>query len=145
MRDAHCRLINRIVKGHDRDLSATRSHLGMIVIDRKASVSAPAQRVFALTDDWTMNGKPRDWGAEVVLDRLKKHDLATNTRLMQDLEEREEELAKQKERDLENKNEAWAYEYHRTFKETFKDTLTHSMDKSERRRQRFEKSREIKS
>jgi len=144
MRDAYCSLINRVAKGHDKDLSATRSHLGMVVINRRATVGAPSQQVFALTDNWTVNGKPREWGAEVVLQRLKQHDMATNIRFMAELDAREERLAEQKQRDLENKNEAWAYENHKMFKDAFKDTLTHGMDMSDRRRRRFEESQKFK-
>lgn len=158
--DSEVRFINRTVRAHDRDLFAERSHLGYIRIMRR-SYQAVAydmgggdvivdhqyspQFVFALTDDWTANGSPRDWGAMVVLDRLRKHDAWNNEALFAELEKEEKEAEERKERDFKNSNEAWLADQHSTFKEAFKDVRIANFDKSDRRRRKFEKRMEFKN
>lgn len=151
--DSQVLFINKVVRAHDRDLFAERSRLGHINIMRKAKrtetveidentslavLKDSAQFVFALTENWTVGSRPVDWGAEVVLDRLKQHDAWNNERLLKELEEAEEKALESKKRDLKNQNEAWLSDNHSMFKKTFSDVRVANMDKSERRRRRYE-------
>lgn len=158
--DSQVRFIDRTVKAHDRDLFAERSHVGYIRVMRKAckfeqydmgngdvlSVQKDSpQLVFCLTDTWTANGKPIDWGALVVLDRLKKHDVWNNEALFAELEREEEEEERRQERNIMNSTEAFLSESHKDFKETFKDVRTCNFDKTDRRRRKYEKRMNLKS
>lgn len=158
--DSQVRFITRVVRSHDRDLFAERSHLGHVRIMRKAyravaydmgdgnnliyNEDSP-QFIFALTDNWTANGKPRDWGALVVLERLKKHDSWNNEALLAELEKEEEQAEAVKEKDFKNSNEAWLADNHKKFKESFKDVRIANFDKSDRRRRKFDARMELKS
>jgi len=157
--DSQVLFMNKVVKAHDRDLFAERSHLGHINIMRKAKVAEPVivddnlalvnvresgQFVFALTLYWTSSPPPREWGAEVVLSRLKQHDAWNNERLLRELEEAEEKAKESKEREIKNKNEAWLADNHSRFKKAFSDVRVANMDKTERRRRRFEQRLEFK-
>lgn len=157
--DSQTKFIDRVVRSHDAELYAERSNNGYIAIYRQGrrfdSVyevgshkivtfrDAP-QFVFALTDNWATTGAPREWGSEVVLERLKKHDLHNNELLFAEIERSEELRAKRKENDLKNQNEAWLADNHGRFKRAFSDINTSCFDKSDRRRRRFDKSNEIK-
>lgn len=158
--DSELRFINKVVKAHDRDLFAERSHLGHIRIMRKSKRSevflaadntvmsvyrdAP-QFVCALTDDWTANGSPVSWGSEVVVNRLKKHDVWNNEALFADIEKEQQRAEESREKDLRNKNEAWLSDNHGLFKKAFNDVRVANFDKSERRRRRFDKNLELKN
>jgi hypothetical protein len=86
-----------------------------------------------------------DWGAEVVLNRLKQHDAWNNEQLLLELEKAEQKARESKERDLKNKNEAWLSDNHSRFKKAFSDIRTANFDKSDRRKRRFEKNQELKN
>lgn len=155
--DSEVRFLNRVVKAHDRKLYCERSHLGHIKLMREAYYGFPHdvdghvvyflkrrdQFIFALTDDWTVGGKPVSWGSQVVLDRLQKHD-AWNRSVLKELEEQDQKREESKDRARRNQNEAWAYEAHAKFKKQFSDIRTANMDKSDRRRRNFEKRMEFK-
>lgn len=158
--DSQVRFMTKVVKAHDRDLFAERSHLGYIRIMRKScrhevydmgdGAVLVAQRdssqfVCALTDDWSAGGRPVEWGALVVLERIKKHDVWNNEALFAELEKEEEQRVERQERDLKNKNEAWLADQHQNFRKAFSDIRIANFDKSDRRRRKFEKRMESKS
>jgi hypothetical protein len=158
--DSQVYFLTKVVRSHDRDLFAERSHLGHINIMRKSKrvelaysdesqvlqvYKETAQLVFPLTENWTVGSRPVDWGSEVVLNRLKQHDSWNNERLLKEIEESEEKARVSKERDRRNQDEAWLADNHSKFKKSFSDVRVANFDKSERRRRRYEKNLEIKS
>ena len=158
--DSQTRFIDRIVKTHDRELYAERAQSGAIIIykigkrlDSVIEYSGAAiawfkespEYVFALTNNWTASGEPREWGSEVVLKRLREHDLHANEKLFADIERQEALKEKTKERDFSNNTEAWLSDNHGKFKKAFADINTANFDKSDRRRRRYEQSRKFQS
>ena len=152
--DGQTKYVTRVVKEHDRELYAERSHLGHINVYRKNkrfnpvcdfegvlcySVVSSPDYVFSLTDTWTANGSPVDWGGEVVLARLKKHDLHTNEMLFKELDDGMQKVEKSKERDFNNKTEAWLADNHSKFKKAWSDVRVANLDKSEKRRRLHDK------
>jgi len=71
--------------------------------------------VFSLTDTWTINGEPRDWGIDPVLNRLRAHDLAHNPDLFKQLEQSQEKREKSKRRDFSNSVESFMYDFRDQF------------------------------
>lgn len=92
--------------------------------------------VFALTDTWGINGKPRDYGVDDVVDHLKKIDSLANARFLEEAEERNAQSEKSKKRALRNEMEAfWSHERNR-FKRAIDESVgtTTSLDKSDRKK-----------
>lgn len=152
--DSYSRYITKVVKAHDRELYARRSHLGHVSVyrnTRKAElvshdndgfklyniVNRP-QHIFALTDNWTANGKPVEWGGEVVLQRLQKYD-CWNRDAVGEIVDKLEKAEEIKKKDFRNNTEAFFSDKRHVFKDAFKDIRTANMDKSEKRRRNREK------
>ena len=120
--------LTKTLKRHDRNLFAEKSHDGQVRIFRKIRHAVPVcecegfrlltltdkrQFVIALTDNWTMKGIPRHWGADLILEKLRAMDLQTNERLFAEFEREEERQAKSRERSRDTENEAIASHYRR--------------------------------
>ena len=78
------------------------------------------------------------WGGEVVLQRLKKHDIHNNRQLFDEIEDRIHKVKESKDRDMKNKTEAWLADNHSKFKKSWSDVRVANMDMTERRRRRYE-------
>jgi hypothetical protein len=90
--------------------------------------------IFSLTENWSVSGKPVDWGILPILARLKAIDCWSRDDFMQELEESYEKNKKSKERDFSNTVESFMYEFRSAFKKTFNDINTSTLPKIDRRR-----------
>lgn len=136
----------RILKGYDRDLFAGKNQDGVTCIFRKvrrenyvgeldgmhfSEVIEGKQFVFALTDTWGLNGRPRAWGLDHVLTRVKQIDAQARAEHLDEMDAHNERVDKSKARHLKNEMEAfWSHERRRFAKAT-DDILTHSLSKDE--------------
>jgi hypothetical protein len=151
--DSRVKFIDRVVKGHDRELMARRNNEGKILILRQSKRFVPFHQsenetyfhlvdsphlVCALTDSWSVSGKPVEWGSMPIIERLKLHDVWNNEEFIRRFEEYEDNLEKSKARQMRNQNEAFLGEVHSKFKKDWKDINTSNMDKSESRRRLYE-------
>lgn len=138
--------VTRFVKTHDSKLYCERRE-GKLCVCRKdqriesydidgSSVDfiLPASHlVFALTDDWTLSGQPREWGLLPILDRLKEHDL-WNRDVAKDVLAQKERRSKSRDRDVDNHIEAYLKEHRRDFARATNDINTSNLSKKENRR-----------
>lgn len=137
-----------MIKEHDDKLFAKRLDDGRVCIYRKNkrfkayvfentaiyhAVSAP-DFVFALTHDWTFNGIPRDWGSEVILKRLREHDIHSNERLFAQLDAEQEKLAQSRDRKIKNETEAFLADQHSRIKKHWGDVRYANFDMRKDRR-----------
>lgn len=157
--DSRVKFYNRIVRSHDFNLFARRNHLGIICIYRKskklefvfagencayyATKDSP-QFVCALTENWKTNSKPREWGADNLLDYIKGHDTWNIEEFFQRMDDHNEKVKKSKERSFKNETEAFFSDTRSLFKKDYNDIRTSNLDKSEKRRRLIEKSLEAK-
>jgi len=89
------------------------------------------QFIFALTDNWLASGKPRDWGIDFVLQKIKSIDALANERFLEEIDAENERIEKSRARSLKNEMEAfWSHERRRFAKAT-DGILTHSLSKDE--------------
>lgn len=139
--------ITRDIKRHDPKLYCERNKEGTLCIFREGTtydaydvdgnalyVSRPTPHfVFALTDNWTTNGRPVPWGIEPIRARLKAIDLWSRE-LAEDLigEYEKDEIAQ--ERELDNSIEAFVKDFRSQVKKTFSDFNTSTLGKGDRRR-----------
>lgn len=157
--DSYTKFINRIIKIHDDKLYAERDSDGVVRVFRRGKRYVPffedgnvvyqtlvdsPHFVFALTDSWKSNGKPVDWGSEVILSRLRFNDLWSNEGLFDKLDKDSERMSESKKRDFMNSAEDFLSDQHSHIKKSWGDIRVANMDKTERRRRQFEKNKEIK-
>ncbi len=136
----------RALKSYDSDLYAGRTKDGTPCVFRKSKRYEPVcewngvpllnlrddiQYVCGLTDNWTAGGKPRDWGIDRVLQKIKSIDALANERMLEIIDEQNDKIDKSRARGLKNEMEAfWSHERSRFAKAT-NDILTHSLSKDE--------------
>jgi hypothetical protein len=107
---------------------------------RLLNLTEDKQYVFALTDNWTLSGKPINWGIDDVLGRIKKLDCWANKNLFEELDAENEKVDERKRRDLRNEMDAfWSHERDR-FKTATSDILTHSLSKDNPRKRLQDRS-----
>ena len=136
----------RALKSYDSDLYAGLSKDGLACVFRKSkryelvaeldgipllNLKDDKQFVIALTDNWLASGKPREWGIDFVLQKVKSIDALANERFIEEIDEQNERVEKSRARSLKNEMEAfWSHERRRFAKAT-NDILTHSLSKDE--------------
>ncbi len=136
----------RALKRYDSDLYAGRSKDGLPCVFRKSkrfevvgewddfkllNLCEDKQFIFALTDNWLASGKPRDWGIDFVMNKIKSIDALANERFLEEIDAENEKLDKSRARSIKNEMEAfWSHERRRFAKAT-DGILTHSLSKDE--------------
>lgn len=83
----------------------------------------------SLTDTWKANGTPRNWGIDVVLNRVKANDLWNNPDFMNDFVKQNEAIEASKDRAFKNDVEAFLYDFRSEFHKATSDINTASLDK----------------
>lgn len=135
----------RALKRYDSALYAGRTMDGLPCVFRKFkrfelvcdgeftlfNLKKADQFVFALTDNWTAGGVPREWGIDFVIQKVQSIDALANKRLFEEMDEHNERVDESKKRGLKNEMEAfWSHERRRFAKAT-DHILTHSLSKDE--------------
>lgn len=93
--------------------------------------------VLSLTHNWSYSGEPRNWGIDRVLSRIREID-SHQRDVVKDFDEQNEKVKKSKERDFQNHNEAFLYDWRDDIKKQFNDVNTSGMTAVDPRR-KFEK------
>jgi len=134
--DSRVRAINRVVKAHDSALFAQREMNGAIHVYRKTSNPAdPMQLVFAVTDNWNVTGKPREWGLTVIEARLQAIDIWKSETVFDRLDEQFKRSEESNERDLKNNIESFLLEFRGQFARATDGINTSGLSKYDRRSQ----------
>jgi hypothetical protein len=90
--------------------------------------------VFALSDNWSANGKPVDWGLEPIMARLKAMDIWGRQSIVDELINEYEKASESKDKDRQNNIESFLYEMHSKVKKSWSDINTSTLSKKDRRR-----------
>ncbi len=83
--------------------------------------------IFALTEDWTINTPPRDWGLLPIREKLVFGDLWNNRDVAQELLDAEEERKRSSDRAVDNHIESYLKDNRREFARATNDILTTSI------------------
>ncbi len=136
----------KALRSYDRDLFAGLTKDGLPCVFRKAKRFEPVcvtenfrllnlieckQFVFAITDNWMATGKPRDWGIDDVIGRVKKMDFLANEKLFEEMDQHNEKIEQTKKKDIRNNIESFWIDERRRFAKATDDILTHSLSKDE--------------
>ena len=139
--------ITRELKRYDRELYCGENKEGILCVFRRGynylkydlgndeTLIAPSfspHFVFALTDNWRTNGKPKDWGLEPLLARIRALDIWQRDIVSEILEQNDKDDLSRK-RDQANSMESFLYDFRSQFKKTFSNVNTANMSKKDRR------------
>lgn len=128
--------ISKLVKSYDPELRAECLMFPRIDIYRQCrNKTSPPYYVFSLTDNWTLTGKPVEWGSEPILARLKAMDLWNSGVGLEEVLEHNEQVDLSRERARKNNIESFLYEFRSQFSKTFSDVNTANMKKIDRRKE----------
>lgn len=132
--------LTRHLKQYDRDLFASLevhpelSDKVIYVCRHNAARPHEPYFIFALTDDWTAKGKPRDWGIEVVMNRIRAIDLWKNETVVDRLMKDYTKQAESDDRAMRNSMESFLYEFRRDFAKATNHINTANLGKLDNRR-----------
>jgi hypothetical protein len=148
--DSAVRRYTKALSEYHSELYAKRNGDGVIMVLQKGFryipyeiddtivhvASSSPTYVFAITDTWTTQGRPVDWGLDQVVRKAKDCDYRSRENLLKELEEVEEKADKSKAREFKNHAEAFFSDTRSAFKKATSDILTHSMSKTETKAQK---------
>lgn len=139
--------ITQEVRLHDRELYCERSGEGKLCIYRKSRrvetyhlddgnvlhfVRPAPIFIFALTDNWKMDGIPQEWGVLPIMNRLRANDL-WHRDLASEVIAQEEKHTESIARERTNTVESFLLDYRRKFAKTFNDVNTSTLAKKDSR------------
>jgi len=141
------RVLTKHLKAHDSKLYAKREEYGAIHVYRetvgfdvcdweggKLLISRLQPHfVFALTDNWTVTGKPIEWGIEPVMARVKEMDL-WNQNTLEKILAHNQAIDESNDRSRMTNHEAFAADIRSQFKKAFSDVNVSSLEKTDNRR-----------
>lgn len=90
--------------------------------------------VFCLTDNWSIKGKPVDWGLEPIRARLVAMDLWNRHTFMDELEAQDEKDKASSQRAFKNTTESFLKDFRRQFARATNDVNTGNLAKIDKRR-----------
>lgn len=139
--------ITHHIKSHDHKLYCGKHETGVLCIFRESQRTEtydidgdvihfirPAPHfVSALTHDWSLKGRPVDWGILPIMKRLDDLDLWKRD-LVGEIEKNDSKKKEAEKRDLQNKSEDFLSDYRSTFKKAFADVNVSSLEKTDKRR-----------
>ena len=92
--------------------------------------------VTALTDNWNIKGKPRDWGLLPIMERIRQIDLWQNEVMVQKMISDHEKIDESKKRERMDKHEAQADVLRHDFKKSFGDHIVGNLIDKEKEKTR---------
>lgn len=134
--------VTKFIQRFDRELFCEMGREGKLCVFRKGQsvesydvdgqvihfIRPTPYLVFALTDDWTIHGEPREWGLMPILTRLQEIDL-WNRDLAKESLESIEKGKNSRERALDNHLESFLKENRREFARLTNDINTSTLTK----------------
>lgn len=146
--DWHVSRLTMEVRKYDERLYAFRASNGMVQILRKPdrleasdynqiepdSADLNTQFILALTDNWTLQGKPVEWGLEPVTQRIKELDSWRDPDLTNRMRRGREREKENQERFERSEIRAKALDMRREFAKATNDINTSTLEKVENRR-----------
>lgn len=124
----------RVLKDYDSSLYAQETKLGRIDVYRKSRLNdSPPHFLFALTDNWKPEGTPTWYGSEVVLNRIKAHDLWRDDSFIENWIKEHEKIKASEKRAFKNSIESFLYDFRSEFQKATKDINTSNLKKLHRK------------
>lgn len=151
--------LNRTLKVYDRELYAKENRDGILCVLRKKKrfihvgdfngvalfdlVDSP-DFVLALTDNWKTNGTPREWGALVVIERLRQTDVWHDPDLIDKIDRENAKIDEMRSKDRISNTEAFLLDNKRGLQKAWNDINTSSLSKKEDHKRKRDLNRRLK-
>jgi len=143
--------LNRSLKNYDRELYAewglpkgvmgnlmkiTDAPLPSIhILRRNQAKPHEPHFIFALTEDWTARSPAREWGIEVVMNRVRAMDLWKDETVLDRFMKDSERIAESEKREQRNSIESFLLEFRKDFARATNHINTSLLPKTDKRRQ----------
>lgn len=122
--------LNKHLKMHDSLLFVQESKLGRHDIYRKSQTgSCLPHFIFTLTEDWTVKTRPIEWGIDVVINRIKAHDIWRDDKFVDKLIDKHVEHEESKSRAMRNSIESFLYDFRKQFQKATDGINTSTLNK----------------
>lgn len=126
--------LTRALKSHDAALFAQETKPGRVDVYRANRMFLePPHYVFSLTEDWTVNSRPVPWGIEVVVNRIKAHDLWRDDTFVDRLLETQEKREESEQRAFRNNVEGFLSDFRTQFHRATNGVNTSTLNKVSRK------------
>lgn len=127
--------LNRELKNYDGELYVQETQAGRLDVCRKSKFGmSPPNYIFSLTEDWSARSKPVPWSTDIVMNRIRAHDLwRDDTFVEQWIKQREKEVESQ-ERARKNTIESFLYDFRRQFGRATNEINTSTLSNKENRK-----------
>lgn len=110
--NSRIKTLNKQLKSHDSELFCQETRPGRLDIYRKSKWGdRPAEYIFSLTEDWTVNTRPVPWGDDIVINRIKAHDLWRDTNYINEIIKNLEKGSELKEKRRKSKVEDFLWDF----------------------------------
>lgn len=135
-KDSRTRYLTETLQAHDKRLYAERMPDGSIHVFRENSYvplgfKPSPHFVVALTEDWTLDGRPVEWGALPLIDKIKSIDTWNKGFTADDLIERYKRAYDSQDKQRKNMTEDFFRDARGAFKKDFSEINTSNMDVKE--------------
>lgn len=122
--------LNRELKNHDSFLYLQEMPNGRFDVYRRSSLGCnPPHLIFSLTSNWTVKGRPIEYGIDVVLARIKAHDLWRDDTFVDNYIKSHQKLKESQDRDLSNNIESFLYDFRSQFAKATDGINTSNLEK----------------
>lgn len=114
--NSYARRLDKHLKMHDSLLFVQELKEGRYDIYRKSQTgSCLPHFIFTVTEDWTVKSRPIEWGIDVVINRIKAHDIWRDDQFIEKLIDNHLQHEESKSRALRNSIESFLYDFRGQF------------------------------
>lgn len=128
--NSYAKRLDQKLKIHDSLLFVKETKLGRYDVYRKSGLGGSLPHfIFSLTDDWTVKTIPVEWGIDVVINRIKAHDIWRDDKFVDKLIESHEKYKEGQNRDRRNSIESFLYDFRSQFHKATNEINTSTLNK----------------
>lgn len=126
--------LDKQLKSHDGELFCQETRPGRIDVYRKNKWSAkPPEYIMSLTEDWTIKTRPAPWGDDIVVNRIKAHDLWRDDNYVNEILAHQETKPERQQKALRNSIESFLYDFRGQFAKATDSVNTANLNKIHRK------------
>jgi hypothetical protein len=115
---------------HDSKLFVQETRPGRYDVYRKSQTNSLLPHfIFSITEDWTVKSRPVQWSSDIVLNRIKAHDIWRDDTFVEKLIQSYEKNEESKERAFRTSVEGFLYDFRSQFHKATNGINTANLNK----------------